>query len=997
MELAIWATVELACGFVSATNTAVGATAPGAGNVISGNNQHGVLISGSPATLHGNLIGTNAAGDAGVPNGLDGIRIEFASGNTIGGVPGFGNTIAFNTGSGLTIQTGTSNRISGNSIHSNGALGIDLLPAGVTPNDAGDADTGPNNLLNFPVLTAVTGGVQGTLNSTPNGTFRIEFFRNLTCDASGNGEGATFLGTTTVTTDVTGNGTIPLFAAAGGQLVVATATDSSNNTSEFSSCVQTGGQPALTSVVPASAAQGVTLDVALTGVNTTFASGTTTVGFGAGIAVNSVTVTSPTSATANITVSPTAFTGGRTVTVTTGTEVVTSAFAVTAGPALLSSISPTSGQQGQTNLNLTVTGQNTHFVQDVTTATLGGGVIVNLVTVNSPTSATVNLSIEPFAQDARVVVLTTGGENAASAADAFRILPGTPRLTSVTPGSGQQGQTLTVSVVGQFTSFVNGTTTASFGPGVTVNAVNVTSATTANVNISISALANVSSRTVTLTTGGQIASSLDAGSFFSVTRGPAAINQVNPASGRQAEGLSVTVTGTSTHFATGSTAFSFGGGITITNAVINSPTNATLNIAILPGAALGVRTVTATTLGEVAELANGFTVDAGLAAIATVSPSTGRQAQRLNLNVTGQFTHFVDGTTIASVGAGITVHAVTVTSAASATLDVTVSPGAGLGARTVVLTTGAEVAQLVGGFTVTPGQPTLFSINPVSAIQGTNLTVILNGAFTNFTPQVTTAFFGTGISVGAVTVNGPTLASVPISVAAGATVGPHSVTVTTGSESVTLLNGFTVVQGTPTVTAIDPNAGQQGLTRNVAITGVFTNWQNTVTSVSYGAGITVNSNVVNSATSLTNNITIDADATLGPRDVVITTGTEVLTVPGGFTVTNVDVTAPTLLRLSPASGSTGVPLNTAVTAEFSEPLSRTTVTPTTFQLYDSVTGLYIATTVSLDATGRVATLTPQSTAGRQSDPLRLSQHPDHRRRGKPPARLLQHVYDGLQH
>ena len=373
---------------VSATNTAVGATAPGAGNVISGNNQHGVLISGSPATLHGNLIGTNAAGDAGVPNGLDGIRIEFASGNTIGGVPGFGNTIAFNTGSGVTIQTGSSNRISGNSIHSNGALGIDLLPAGVTPNDAGDADTGPNNLLNFPVLTAVTGGVQGTLNSTPNGTFRIEFFRNLTCDASGNGEGATFLGTTTVTTDVTGNGTIPLFTAAGGQLVVATATDSSNNTSEFSSCVQTGGQPALTSVVPASAAQGVTLDVALTGVNTTFASGTTTVGFGAGIAVNSVTVTSPTSATANITVSPTAFTGGRTVTVTTGTEVVTSAFAVTAGPALLSSISPTSGQQGQTNLNLTVTGQNTHFVQDVTTATLGGGVIVNSVTVNSPTSAT---------------------------------------------------------------------------------------------------------------------------------------------------------------------------------------------------------------------------------------------------------------------------------------------------------------------------------------------------------------------------------------------------------------------------------------------------------------------------------------------------------------------------------------------------------------------------------------------------------------------------------
>ena len=50
-------------------------------------------------------------------------------------------------------------------------------------------------------------------------------------------------------------------------------------------------------------------------------------------------------------------------------------------------------------------------------------------------------------------------------------------------------------------------------------------------------------------------------------------------------------------------------------------------------------------------------------AIATVAPSTGRQAERLNLNVTGQFTHFVDGTTIANVGAGITVNAVTVTNA----------------------------------------------------------------------------------------------------------------------------------------------------------------------------------------------------------------------------------------------------------------------------------------------------------------------------------------------
>ena len=95
---------------------------------------------------------------------------------------------------GVTINNGTGKRIRANAIANNGALGIDLGGNGITANDAGDADEGPNNLQNFPVLTAAIGGVQGTLNSIPDTTFRIEFFGNAACDASGNGEGATFLG-----------------------------------------------------------------------------------------------------------------------------------------------------------------------------------------------------------------------------------------------------------------------------------------------------------------------------------------------------------------------------------------------------------------------------------------------------------------------------------------------------------------------------------------------------------------------------------------------------------------------------------------------------------------------------------------------------------------------------------------------------------------------------------------------------------------------------------
>src|SRR5262249_56894304 len=76
-------------------------------------------------------------------------------------------------------------------------------------------------------------------NSTMNSVFRIELFSNPTCDASGNGEGQTFLGFTKVTTDDGGNASfaMSLPAVPAGQAITATATDlATNDTSEFSAC-----------------------------------------------------------------------------------------------------------------------------------------------------------------------------------------------------------------------------------------------------------------------------------------------------------------------------------------------------------------------------------------------------------------------------------------------------------------------------------------------------------------------------------------------------------------------------------------------------------------------------------------------------------------------------------------------------------------------------------------------------------------------------------------
>ena len=83
----------------------------------------------------------------------------------------------------------------------------------------------------------MTGGVQGTLNSTPNTPFTVHYFSNAVCDASGHGEGQTYLGETTFSTDADGNATLAGFSAAAGTIVTATATSAANDTSEFSACV----------------------------------------------------------------------------------------------------------------------------------------------------------------------------------------------------------------------------------------------------------------------------------------------------------------------------------------------------------------------------------------------------------------------------------------------------------------------------------------------------------------------------------------------------------------------------------------------------------------------------------------------------------------------------------------------------------------------------------------------------------------------------------------
>ncbi len=176
-----------------------------------------------------------------------GIAIS-GSDNLVGGKGlGDGNTIFAHTGDGIQFTSAAPQRnsILGNSVYSVGGLGIDLFPDGITANDAGDGDTGANGLQNYPVLSAASAGpysttIDGTLSSTPNTMFRVEFFASDACNTSGYGNGRTFIGFNNLYTDGTGTAPINEYLAMGiptGSVITATATDPAGNTSEFSACV----------------------------------------------------------------------------------------------------------------------------------------------------------------------------------------------------------------------------------------------------------------------------------------------------------------------------------------------------------------------------------------------------------------------------------------------------------------------------------------------------------------------------------------------------------------------------------------------------------------------------------------------------------------------------------------------------------------------------------------------------------------------------------------
>ena len=362
--------------------------------------------------------------------------------------------------------------------------------------------------------------------------------------------------------------------------------------------------------------------------------------------------------------------------------------------------------------------------------------------------------------------------------------------------------------------------------------------------------------------------------------------------------------------------------VTITSATSGATIRYTTNGTTMPSETVGTVYTSGTPVAVTAtETINAIAYKSGLRdsavvpaaytisppAVSVISPTSGKQGQVLTgVQITGQFTHFVAGTsTVSFSNTGVTASAVTVTSATQLTATLTINTTAATGTSNVTVTTGSEVATGSSLFTVTAGTPVVLSLNPASGAQGTAPTgVVITGRFTHFTsgtPAVT--FSNPGVTASAIVVTDATHLTATLTITPTAALGASNVTVTTGSEVATGSSLFTVTAGTPVVSTISTTSGKQGQTiTNVQITGQFTHFTSGTPAVSFSnTGVSAVVTTVTDATHLTATLTILGSASTGPSSVTVTTGTE--TAPGGnlFTVTAGTPVAPP--TFSPPGGN----------------------------------------------------------------------------------------------
>jgi hypothetical protein len=547
----------------------------------------------------------------------------------------------------------------------------------------------------------------------------------------------------------------------------------------------------------------------------------------------------------------------------------------------VTSISPNNGLAGET-VKVTITGTN--FLAGTTTVNFGSGITVNEITVNSPTQLVANITIAGRAGlGNRDIVVSNGAGLAVTVGGGFTVTAGAAVPVSISPASGIAGQTLDVTIAGDF--FYEGITSVGFGGGISVNRVNVQNINSLTANILISLTSGPGPRSVSVSNDdGATVNTLS--SAFTVVNAVPTLVAIKPDTVVRGQTTILTMTGT--NLVSSLTTVSVEGGVVIDSISVQSPTQVLVFVNVPISAAAGAQSVAvANGDGSSFTLPNALVIANPRPSLAALATSLGVRGQTLDVQLTG--TNFLTGVTNLSLGNGITVNSLTVTNTALLTANITIDPTATLGARDVVVTNappGGGSVTFTGAFTVGNPAALLSRITPTSGRRGETLAITLQGG--NFLPGSTTVSFGEGITVSSINVASPTQATANIRIGADASAGPRDATVTNptpGGGSAALSGAFTVLNPAPTLVGVTPSGGTRGNILNVKVTG--SGFLSGATSVDFGTDISVGGVNVKSATEINVSITISTTAVLGGRTVTVTNagpGGGSVTLPHGFSV-----------------------------------------------------------------------------------------------------------------
>ncbi|MBI5218692.1 MAG: hypothetical protein HY958_07175 [Bacteroidia bacterium] len=382
--------VQLTGVYISGSpNNTVGGNTVGARNIISSNETYGVYIRYAGSTgnvVKGNYIGPGSSQSNIVGSSQDyGVYIINSASNTTIGGNGAGeeNQIAFNTANGvyLTSAAATGNLISRNPIYNNTSKPINL--------NYGASQA--NNGIAVPVISTVNAT---SVSGTSGANNIIEVFKNTSGNCS---DASTYIGTATA--NGSGNWSLSGLSLVAGDYVLATATDGSNNTSEFSTCMSLSSPPTITSLGSTSGCVGSVITI-----NGTDLTGATSVTIG-GTAVAAILTNTAVQITATI---GSGTTGTVSVTTPLGTAVSAATFTVNTIPSITATTPASRCGTGTVTLGATLSAGTITWWDTATGGTnLGTGSTFITPTISTTTTYYVDATDNGCTTASRTAVTAT--------------------------------------------------------------------------------------------------------------------------------------------------------------------------------------------------------------------------------------------------------------------------------------------------------------------------------------------------------------------------------------------------------------------------------------------------------------------------------------------------------------------------------------------------------------------------------------------------------------